>query len=339
MSILLVDDATDDRFLLKRLLEKGNTGTVLALSSAEKALDYLDNCRFDPLAESVDLILMDFDMPEINGIEACRIIRAYDYLKDIPIIMVTANEDIHLLEEAFDAGAIDLLRKPVNQVELLARSKSALRLKAETDQRKKRELELLKAQAGLLQANEQLHALSATDGLTEVHNRQRFDEYIEREWKRAIREESVLSLLLIDIDYFKLFIETYGQPAGDICLKSVASALSQQLQRPGDFFARYGGEEFVGVLPRTNTEGAMCVAEKLRIAVKDLKIPHEGAPSSDHVTISSGITSIKPQLTHTLSSFVKTAEEALYHAKNSGRDTTMLCQIVKDPLAVVNGER
>ncbi|MEL6821789.1 MAG: diguanylate cyclase [Calditrichota bacterium] len=333
MAILLVDDKADNRLLLKRILEKGEVGNVLTLSSAEKALDYLDNSQHDPLSEPIDLILMDFQMPEINGIEACRIIQAYDYLKDIPVIMVTANEDLHLLEEAFESGAVDFLQKPVNKIELLARSKAALRLKAETDKRKKRENELLKVTTSLEQANRQLHKLSATDGLTDVHNRRKFDEYLDREWKRATRDTSTLTLVLIDIDHFKLFNDTYGHPAGDICLKSVAGALSSCLNRPGDFLARYGGEEFAVILPQTDIEGAMHVAEALRLAVKNLQIPHESSPTSDHITVSVGFTENQPRSNNKLSDFIAIADHALYEAKSAGRDRTMFCQKIQDPLA------
>lgn len=332
MAILLVDDTADNRLLLKRILEKGKIGNVVSLSSAEKALDYLDNCRNDPLAEQIDLILMDFQMPEINGIEACRIIQAYKYLKDIPIIMITASEDLDLLEEAFASGAVDFLQKPVNRIELLVRARSALRLKAETDRRKKRETELLTVKTNLEKANRQLHKLSATDSLTDVHNRRKFDEYLEREWKRAIRDRSILSLLLIDIDHFKLFNDTYGHPAGDICLKSVAGAFSTCLNRPGDFLARYGGEEFAVILPQTDTEGALHVAESLRFAIKNLQIPHESSPTADHITISIGFTGFQPHSEYQLSDFIIIADQALYEAKNAGRDRTMFCQKVLDPL-------
>lgn len=332
MAILVVDDAAETRHILKRILEKGNVGTVAGISSAEEALDYLDKSRRDPLLEDVDLILMDFQMPDINGIEACKIIQAYDHLKDIPVIMVTANENLHLLEEAFEAGAIDFLHKPINRIELLARSRSALRLKAETDKRKSRENELLKVTLNLEKANRELHRLSSTDGLTEIHNRRKFDEYMEREWKRALRERSTISLIIIDIDHFKLFNDTYGHPAGDICLKSVASALSSCLHRPGDFLARYGGEEFAVILPQTNAEGAIHISESLRLAVKNLQIPHESSPSADHITISLGITGYQPGQNDDLSDFIGIADQALYEAKSAGRDRAIFCKKVLDPL-------
>ena len=139
-----------------------------------------------------------------------------------------------------------------------------------------------------------LEGLSTTDGLTEISNRRKFDEFLEREWLRSMREQAELSLILIDIDCFKQFNDRYGHLAGDDCLKQVAAALSRTVQRAGDLVARYGGEEFACVLPGTGLKGASSLAQRLADELARLRIPHEGSAVADHVTLSIGLATIVP---------------------------------------------
>ena len=169
-------------------------------------------------------------------------------------------------------------------------------------------------------ANEQLHHLANTDGLTKLANRRCFDCHIGREWKRLKRDQLPLSLILCDIDYFKKYNDFYGHPQGDACLKRVAQAISGAAHRPADLAARYGGEEFGVLLPNTDGRGAAQVARRIQKAVAELKIPHEKSDCNPYVTLSMGISSLIPSGDLTPAQFVKIADVALYTAKQKGRD-------------------
>jgi diguanylate cyclase (GGDEF)-like protein len=238
MNILIVDDSDSSRLLLATILHGAGYVEPLSVRFGREALALLEErCRGnqDP---AVDLILMDVVMPDLDGIDATRLIKADPRLRDIPIIIVTVKDDATNLERAFEAGAMDFLAKPVNSMELRARVRSALRLKEEMDQRKAREREL----EALTRKFEQL---SNQDGLTGVPNRRCFDGVLRKEWLRCRREGSPLSALMIDIDHFKGYNDPYGPLKGDMCLRQVAAAIKAALKRPGDLLARYGGEEFV----------------------------------------------------------------------------------------------
>lgn len=168
--------------------------------------------------------------------------------------------------------------------------------------------------------NKHLQRLVSIDGLTQVANRRRFDEYLEIEWLRMARERQPLSLILCDVDYFKLYNDTYGHLVGDTCLQRVAEAISRGLKRPADLLARYGGEEFAVVLPNTNALGAVQVAEKLRCEINHLMIPHATSAVSNYVTMSWGVSSIIPTHEFSLKQLIAAADKALYEAKEQGRN-------------------
>jgi diguanylate cyclase (GGDEF)-like protein len=157
--------------------------------------------------------------------------------------------------------------------------------------------------------------------LTQLANRRRFDEYFNKEWRRLAREQAPLSLILCDIDCFKLYNDTYGHPAGDICLQQVAGAIRGAVRRPADLVARYGGEEFAVILPNTTTAGALRVAQTIRDRLRQLKIPHVGSLVSQYVTLSMGFASLIPTPDTFPTELISAADEALYHAKAAGRDT------------------
>lgn len=181
-------------------------------------------------------------------------------------------------------------------------------------------IETLRDMTPLKKAQDQLEALATLDGLTRIANRRAFDERIVSEWKRATREKKSLAVLMIDVDYFKRYNDTYGHQAGDACLTKVAQALKSVLKRPADFIARYGGEEFAIILPDVTTAGAAAVAEQLVNAVKNLRIPHFASSAGSFVTVSVGLahTSISRHSGET--ELVKNADEALYSAKAAGRN-------------------
>ena len=175
-------------------------------------------------------------------------------------------------------------------------------------------------EAALRQANEQLEKLSMTDSLTAIANRRSLDQYLQREWQRAIREKQPLSFILFDLDYFKRFNDTYGHQKGDDCLINVAHAVQMIIYRSSDLVARYGGEEFAVVLVNTNLEGAFKTAERIRQAIQALKIPHTSSNSSQYVTVSLGVSSIIPPNNGQPNLLIRQADEALYAAKQAGRN-------------------
>ncbi|OAN53751.1 diguanylate cyclase [Paramagnetospirillum marisnigri] len=169
-----------------------------------------------------------------------------------------------------------------------------------------------------------LHSLAVKDGLTGLANRRSFDEKLEAEWLHAQREGTPLSLLLVDVDHFKLYNDTYGHQKGDSCLKAVAEAMGHQVFRPTDLAARYGGEEFAVVMPSTDLDGALRVAERIRQSIFDRNIAHSASQTADRVTLSIGAASIIPDEEHDPGDLVNAADVALYRAKHSGRNRVMV---------------
>ncbi|WP_434133247.1 diguanylate cyclase [Sporomusa sphaeroides] len=320
MAILIVDDSADSRVLVKRLLEKNGFSEVITAETAFAAFDLLGMDRPACVSTRIDLILMDVIMPDMDGIEACRLIKANRCLKDIPIIVITASDITETLERAFTAGAMDFITKPVKPLELKARVLSALKIKYEIDQRKAREAELVKVLEELENANRELSRLSSLDGLTGIANRRHFERIYDMEWRRAARTGSELSVLFLDLDFFKYYNDTYGHQEGDDCLKQVAAAAGQVLKRPGDLVARYGGEEFVVILPETSIAGAVEVAEAIRQAIERCNIPHSASPVAAHVTVSVGVAGGLVTQADKPSDFIARADKALYEAKHSGRN-------------------
>lgn len=320
MSILIVDDSPDDRLLLQSILESTGYGDVYVADSARAAFHLLGMDESGTRPVSVDLILMDIMMQEMDGIEAVRQIKAVDQFREIPIIMVTAKSDPVDLQLAFAAGAMDFICKPLNKVELLTRVRSVLRLVHEINRRKARETELLEVMRQLEEANHMLLRLSRLDGLTGVTNRRQFDDYLDQEWRRALRENMPLSLVMLDIDGFKDYNDAHGHQAGDECLKQVAGAISRSLNRPGDLVARYGGDEFVMILPGTPAEGALRVAETMREKVQSLGLSRSHSNLKECVTISLGVATLYPTRDTSPSVLVAAADQALYQAKQSGRN-------------------
>ena len=171
--------------------------------------------------------------------------------------------------------------------------------------------------------NHQLQVLSSFDSLTGIANRRSFDKYLATEWERAARSSTWLSLILLDIDFFKHYNDTYGHQAGDHCLYQVASALNDSLHRSSDLVARYGGEEFAVILPDTDSRGALMVAEKLRAEIENLNIPHATSAVANYVTVSIGVASTLPTQHSTPKKIISEADQALYTAKQSGRNKVM----------------
>jgi diguanylate cyclase (GGDEF)-like protein len=320
MKILIVDDSHPCRIALGAILRDAGYTDLVKMESAAQTLDFLLAEKQNTMGTPVDLILMDVMMPEIDGIEAVRKIKDDQALRDIPIIMVSAQDEEEQIEEAFNAGAIDYISKPLKKLELHARVHSALKLKEEMDRRKARERELEVLNQFLAEANQELQRLSVTDGLTGIANRRYFDESLEKEWLRATRDRRSLSLIMIDIDFFKAFNDYYGHIAGDVCLKQIATALTGVVKRSGDLVARYGGEEFVILLPGTELEGAMRVAEMVQQQIAALGIEHGKSQVGNSVTVSMGIATLVPEQHVIPATLIEVADAALYEAKKQGRN-------------------
>lgn len=305
MKILIADDSRTMRAGLARLVEKMGYTVVQAGDGAE-AVELYER-------ERPNLVLIDVMMPVMDGYEAARCMRASRPDEWIPIIFLSSMEADQDLDRAIEAGGDDYLVKPVSFVVLNAKIRAMHRL--ETMRGK-----LLQMSGELSAANRELELISQQDSLTRIANRRHFDAYLSQELKRALRQQSDLSLILIDIDHFKRFNDRYGHQSGDGCLKQVASALAAGCRRPTDLAARYGGEEFAIILPETSLTGAVAISDALREAVAELAVPHADSDVSDFVTMSQGIVSIIPDLQATTEGLIKRADLALYEAKSKGRN-------------------
>jgi two-component system chemotaxis family response regulator WspR len=266
------------------------------------------------------VILQDLVMPGLDGLSLVREYRNHPATKDIPIIVLSTKEDPLIKSAAFAAGANDYLVKLPDNIELVARIRYHSRSYMTLLQRDAAYRALRVSQQQLLDTNLVLQRLMNSDGLTGLSNRRHFDEYMELEWRRALREQGQLSLLMIDVDYFKTYNDTFGHLEGDEALRKVATAIRDASARPSDLPARYGGEEFALVLPNTSQGGARLMAEKLRMTVEALKIPHMSPAEGSSLTISIGLSTVIPQTGSNCRDLISAADKGLYLAKNNGRN-------------------
>ena len=272
------------------------------------------------------VILQDLVMPGIDGLTLVRQYRANPATRNVPIIVLSTREDPAVKSAAFTAGANDYLVKLPDTIELVARIRYHSRSYVNLLQRDEAYRALRQSQQQLLETNLELQRLTNSDGLTGLANRRYFDEYFSAEWKRAEREQSPLSLLMIDVDDFKLFNDTYGHLAGDTALKQVAESIGSFARRPTDLAARIGGEEFVLVLPSMSREHMETQADKLQAAVHALGIAHVTSNNEARVTISIGGASIVPQRGSSQEKLVEAADQALYRAKRGGKNRVEIAQ-------------
>ncbi len=317
MAILIVDDDSHLGKLLGLRLQAEGYET-LSVHTANEAFECLGIDGGAP-GSNIDLVILDIFLPDSSGIETCRKIKEASNTHDIPVIMITGSTEEEHLKEAFEAGAMDYIEKPFKGVEVIARIRSALRLKKEIEQRKRQTQKLMQATRELKEANQRLRLMSFHDALTGLHNRRYFDEFLEKEFARAKRNQRPIAMIMIDIDYFKPYNDYFGHQAGDECLKQIAAAFAKVVHRSHDLVARYGGEEFAVVLPETDQSGVMAVAQVLRQSVLDLQIEHPDSPFGV-VTISEGAVAQVPRLEDTVEQLIKAADAAMYRAKKSGRN-------------------
>lgn len=296
--ILIVDDTPANLDLLSRMLK--DRFRVRAATSGRRAIA---TARTYP----IDLVLLDVDMPEMNGYEVCSELKAHRSTREVPVIFVSALDAAIDKVAAFAVGGADYITKPFQVAEVMARIEYQLRLARLTRDLARKKAELEDANRQLAIANVRLRALSYMDGLTGVANRRRFDEALEEACAEASESGTSLSLVLIDLDHFKRLNDTRGHHAGDEALRAVASILAEQTESRGGLAARFGGEEFAWLLPGLTVEAALAEAEALRIRIRDSAIV------TASLGVAAGVTITPPAL-------VAAADAALYRAKSGGRD-------------------
>lgn len=289
--VLIVDDEVSNIEILSAALE--DDYDVCFATSAEETYELLRNVM-------PDLVLLDVIMPGTSGYDVCRHIKSDVLLADIPIIFTTAltAEDAQLA--GLELGAIDYLTKPISPAIVQARVRNHLEMKRMRDQ---------------------LAELAVTDALTGLGNRRQLEQSLVREVTRLARTGGTLSVIILDIDFFKRFNDLYGHAAGDRCIAQVAATLNRAVRRAADVTVRYGGEEFACVLPDIEHPEAMEIADTIGRRVSALGIPHDGSDTAAFVTVSLGVATgpcspdLKPEL------WMDAADSELYRAKAAGRNT------------------
>jgi diguanylate cyclase (GGDEF)-like protein len=292
--VLLVAD--DQPLIIRQIYEIFQDDYHLFMaSSGEQCID---------MAEELlpDIILLDINLPNMNGYETCEKLKMNVVTSHIPIIFITSNMSEEDEVKGFEVGGVDFIRKPINTIITWARVKSHVELKRQSDL---------------------LRSLALIDGLTGVCNRYQFDERLISDWLSCAREKMQLSLLMIDVDNFKQFNDQFGHQAGDECLKVIAQQIAVCVHRPDDLVARYGGEEFACILPNTDAKGAYKIAEDIRQLIEQTDVEFltsRGQPTKANVTVSIGVNSIKPNRKDSPENLIQLADNQLYRAKNQGKN-------------------
>ncbi|MBF0303021.1 MAG: diguanylate cyclase [Desulfamplus sp.] len=318
-TILIVDDERFNLNVLKDLLD--SEYDIMAAKSGAQAL------KQAATTPPPDLILLDIMMPAMDGYEVMARLKADNITKEIPVIFISAMSEATDETKGLELGAADYITKPFSPSVVMARVRTQLNLKWGLERERQLNRKLSELNDILVHKNEKLHEINVTlkniasiDGLTGIPNRRRFDEFLYIEWNRSMRQQTPISLIMMDIDFFKAYNDNYGHAAGDECLKQVAKTLFDSIGRKVDMVARFGGEEFVCVLPETDAAGARLVGERLRASVASLKLPHEHSAVSSCVTISLGAATMTAELGSLPEILIQKADERLYKAKRGGRN-------------------
>jgi len=293
-NILVIDDSPEVIRFLSMLLS--DQAGINFATSGEEGL---------ALARKLvpDLILLDVVLPDIDGFEVCRRLKAAPDTAGIPVLFVTAGSDVASEVMGLEIGAVDFIAKPLNPPIVRARIRTQLALRVQ---------------------RQQLEAMVNKDGLTGIFNRRYLDSQLAAEVARHRRQRLPMAVALIDVDHFKRYNDSLGHQRGDECLQAVARALEAATRRPGETVARYGGEEFVVLMPACSAADADRYGHWVRERIADLDLPHPASPTSTRVTISAGIAAGVPDGSHEPSAILALADQALYVAKNDGRDSHRL---------------
>jgi len=288
-SVLIVDDEKSNIMALTHILS--SEYTIYFAKNGTDAIELAE--KFLP-----DVILLDILMPGMDGYDVISQLKKGAKTDEIPVIFITGLTGVEEEEKGLSLGAVDYISKPF--------SPAIVKLRVRSQMQMLNQIRLIKY-------------LSMMDQLTDLPNRRNFDNRLRIEWEHAIRNRAFISLLMIDIDFFKNYNDKYGHQEGDIALKAMANIFKHTLKRSVDFVARWGGEEFVILLPNTHLSGALGVAEIIRAKAVDTEIICTGG-SAARLTLSIGVNTIKPKLGSSLDGFISGADKALYIAKENGRN-------------------
>jgi len=288
--ILVIEDSKLNQEVLRRILINEHE-VILAQSGTEG----LEMAR----SEHPDLILLDIVLPGMDGFEVLTELKKSDKTRTIPVIIISAMTKPDDEVKGLTLGAIDYITKPFHEIVVKTRVETHLRI---------------------LKQMRVIEKFGFIDTLTNIPNRRQFDRDIIREWNRGKRDSKPFSILMIDVDHFKLYNDTHGHQQGDIALQTVASAITTSLKRATDIAARWGGEEFAVLLPETELAGALKVAEDIRNSVETAMIPGDDGVSVHNVTISIGVAPVVPGDDTNIAELIRRADEALYKAKDTGRN-------------------
>jgi two-component system chemotaxis family response regulator WspR len=314
--VLLVDDQLIIVEAIRRMLSEQADIEFHYVTDAAKAI-----ATAHLLQPTV--ILQDLVMAEVDGFTLIRAYREDAALRQVPVIVLSAKEDPQLKAHSFAVGANDYVVKLPDRLELLARIRYHSAGYISRLQRDEAFQFLRASQKNLADANIELQKLAALDSLTGIANRRRFDDVMRAEWQRGQRDKKPLSLLMCDIDCFKVYNDSFGHLAGDLCLKKAAAVLTAHLKRPADLAARYGGEEFAIVLPDTDPAGALLIANACRAHIEQLAIDNPQAPNGI-ISMSIGVASVVPSKDSSTEALIALADKALYQAKNDGRNRVVV---------------
>ena len=310
--ILIVDDTPNNLRLLSSILtEHGYKVRLapngsLALASIRK--------------KAPDLILLDVLMPDINGYEICEQLKAEDQYRDIPVLFISALQEVTDKTQAFQVGGVDFITKPFNESEVIARVKAHVDLKTSRDELLKTTKELESSNLKLIQAQEELIKLASTDSLTGLYNRRRSMETLQDQKTRFTRNKQAFSFVIADIDDFKSINDSYGHLCGDFILKEISRELTKQL-RSQDTPGRWGGEEFNILLPETDKQGAEIVIEKLRAHISAQKFVYDD--ETINVSMTFGIAEYS-SAELSIDELIRRADVALYEGKENGKDCVVV---------------
>ncbi len=301
-TILVVDDQPANLKVLLSFL-KDHCFQIRIAEDGERTLQVLEN--YQP-----DIILLDVMMPGMDGFETCRKIKENKNTANIPVIFMTALDNIEDKIAGFEAGGVDYITKPFQQIEVLTRINTHVRLR-------RKELELEKALDEVIRQQKLFKKLSITDDLTGLYNRRHLNNILGQEFQRSKRHHNDLSCLMLDLDHFKKVNDTFGHDFGDVVLRNFASTLKEFL-RSSDYAFRFGGEEFLLVLPETDIQGAMRVGEKIRLRMANNIIADDMV--STIVKVSVGVASVHHNKPADKDALIAFADKALYSAKMNGRN-------------------
>lgn len=290
--VLIVDDERLNITVLAALM-----GDEYDIVVAKNGAQALKRARAE---QPPDLILLDVIMPDIDGYEVCRQLKADEVTRHIPVIFITVKSTVEEETRGLETGAVDYITKPFSPAIVKARVANHLELKRQRDM---------------------LQHLNLTDPLTEIANRRYFDDYLSHELQRSQTEHTPLSLVMLDIDSFKDYNDLYGHNTGDKCLKQVAATLAEHTRGTVHLIARFGGEEFALILPGVNAEQAMAIAEQHREQIFNLAIPHQGSTTSGRISMSLGVAECRSD--DDCEKLIERADKALYQAKHSGKNRSV----------------